>query len=168
MRFHREVNVAMKLAAPGLEKIEYSIPIAPVKFLGLSDRVIVHIKIDWQTRSPTRSVLQEDRKSPRKSIRKILVHIGAIGTLGRRTGEGLLGDSERLPWRSVLLDGKHSQMGKLAIRVPLVDSRSNIVCHGFEFVVCLRFVDKLQRRFDKFLGPTVFGLRSFINQTTIP
>src|SRR5262249_50324153 len=143
MRFHREVNVAMKLAAPGLEKIEYSIPIAPVKFLGLSDRVIVHIKIDWQTRSPTRSFFQEDRKSPRKSIRKILVHIGAIGTLGCRTGEGLLGDSEWLPRRSVLLDGKPSQMRKLTVREPLVESRNNIDCDGFEFVVCFRSVDKL-------------------------
>src|SRR5262245_16831721 len=103
MRFYREVNVAMKLAAPGLEKIECSVTIAPMKFLCLCDRVIVHIKIDGQTRSPPGSVLQEDRKSPRKSIRNILIHIGAIGTLGCRTGEGLLGDSERLPWRSVLL-----------------------------------------------------------------
>src|SRR5262245_44639215 len=157
----------MELATPGLQKIEGSVTVAPVKFIGLSHRVVVHIKINRQTRSPTRSFFQEDGKSPRKSIRKILIHIRAIGTLGRRTGDGLLGDSEWLPRRSVLLDGKPSQMGKLAVRVPLVDSRSNIVCHGFEFVVSLRFVDKLQRRFDKFFGPTVFGLRSFINQTTI-
>src|SRR5215813_13309010 len=168
MRFYCEVNVAMELSAASLEKIECSITIAPVKFLGLCDRMVVHIKINGQIRSSARSFFQEDGKSPRKSIRKILLHIGAIGTLGCRTGEGLLGDSEWLSWRSVLLDGNPSQMGKLALREPLVDSRSNIICHGFEFVVCLRFVDKLQRRFDKFLGPTVFGLRSFINQTTIP
>src|SRR5262245_50219732 len=156
MRFYCEVNVAMKLAAAGLEKIECSITIAPVQFLGLCDRVIVHITISGQIQSPARSFFQEDRKSPRKSIRKILVHIGAIGTLGCRTGEGLLGDSEWLSWRSVLLDGKPSQMGKLTVREPLVDSRSNIICHGFEFVVCLRFVDKLQRRFNKLLCPTVF------------
>src|SRR4029450_222627 len=167
MRFYREVNVTMELASAGLEKIEGRVTIAPVKFLGLCDRVVVHIKINGQTRSPTRSFFQEDGKSPRKSIRKILIHIRAIGTLGRRTGDGLLNDSEWLPRRKVLLHGKPSQMGKLAVRVPLVDSRSNIVRHGFEFVVFLRSVDKLQRRFDKFLGPTVLGLGSFINQTTI-
>ena len=58
-------------------------------------------------------------------------------------------------------------MGKFAVRVTLVDSRGNIVCHGFEFVVFLRSVDKLQRRFNKFLSPTVFGLGSFINQRNI-
>src|SRR5262249_44060622 len=121
-----------------------------------------------QNRSSAISFFQEDRKSPRKSIRKILIHIRAIGALRRRTGDGLMGDPEWFPRRSVLLDGKPSQMGKLAIRVTLVNPRSNIVCHGFEFVVCLRSVDKLQRRLDKFLGPTVFGLRSFINQKTFP
>src|SRR5215510_16410796 len=99
MRFYCEVNVAMELAAAGLEKIECSITIAPVKFLGLCDRVIVHIKINGQTRSPARSFFQEDRKSPRKSIRKILIHIRAIGALGRRTGDGLVGDPEWLPRR---------------------------------------------------------------------
>src|SRR5262245_59943471 len=125
MRFYCEVNVAVELAAADLQTIECSVTIAPMKFFCLCDRVVVHIKVDGQTRSPPRSVLQEDRKSPRKSIRKILVHIGAIGTLGCRTREGLLGDSERLPRRSVLLDGKSSQMGKLAIRVTLVNPRSN-------------------------------------------
>src|SRR5262247_1340892 len=118
MRFYCEVNVAMKLAAAGLEKIKCTVTIAPVKFLGLCDRVIVHIRIDGQIRSPARSFFQEDRKSPRKAIRKILVHIGAIRTLGCRTGEGLLGDSEWLPGRSVLLYGKPSQMRKLTVREP--------------------------------------------------
>jgi hypothetical protein len=30
-----------------------------------------------------------------------------------------------------------SQMGKFAVRVTLVDSRGNIVCHGFKFIVFL-------------------------------
>src|SRR5262245_20578121 len=83
MRFYGEVNVAMKLTAAGLEKIECSITIAPVKFLGLCNRVVVHIKINGQIRSPARSFFQENGKGPRKSIRQILIHVRAIGTLGR-------------------------------------------------------------------------------------
>ena len=87
----------MELASPALKKIESSVSIALVKFISLCDGVVVHIQVNGQTRSPTRSFFQEDGKSPRKSIRKILIHVRVIRTLGCRTGDGLLDDFEWLP-----------------------------------------------------------------------
>jgi hypothetical protein len=92
MRFYREVNVAMKLASPALKKIESSVAIALVKFISLCEGLVVHVQVNGQTRSPTRSFFQEGGKSPRKAIRKILIHVRAIRTLGCGTGNGFLHD----------------------------------------------------------------------------
>ena len=88
MRFYGEINIAMELASPGLEKIERSVAIALMKLISLGDGVVVHIQLNGQTRSPARCFFQEGGKSPRKSIGKILIHIRAIRTLGVEQATG--------------------------------------------------------------------------------
>ena len=44
-RSHRKINIAMELPAPGLQKIKSAVALAPMKFIGVFNGLVVRIKV---------------------------------------------------------------------------------------------------------------------------
>src|SRR5262245_66007634 len=77
-RTHRKINIAMELAALGLKKIKRAIAIAPVKLIGIFDRLIVRIEISGRDRTREKLFVQENCESLRKAISSVLNNIHII------------------------------------------------------------------------------------------